>query len=162
QAYLHGDGVDVVGAPHEVRARAEEAMRATGKPLHVSLAEQGALPATCDLSLALQTTGRRLLLDAMDASAQTFVFRDLSALPAYVEAYGRHVSIARKTLMYPPPDHAPETKRSASLPALALDHARHASDAEAENWPEPDAVLDRARGFSDKVKGLALETAERR
>lgn len=132
-----------------------------GKPHLIFLAEQGQLPSQHDLAHSLHELGRKLLLDLLDEGAQRFAFRDLAALPGYVEAYGRHVSMARKTLLFPPPSR-PGAVAPPSLSGLGLERARHESESAREAWPAATVVLDRVRGFSAKVRGISFDATERR
>ena len=135
-----------------------------GKPQLIALAEQGQLAAHHDLAHALHELGRKLLLDVLDGGAQRFAFRELAAAPGYVEAYGRHVSMARKTLLFPPPGPPALTEPAspASLSGLGLERARHESHAMRDAWPSATIVLDRVRGFSAKVRGISFDAVERR
>jgi hypothetical protein len=78
---------------------AQTQQRASGVPLFVTLAASGHFPPE-EVSEILRDRGRKLLLDATDATTANFSWRDLSALPAYVEAHARYVSTARDTLVF--------------------------------------------------------------
>lgn len=155
-----GRAIDLASVSPDVRAAAESEQRATGKPLVLSLAEHGALPSGVELASAIHDAGRSLLLDVIDGQEMAFAFRELAALPEWVEAYGRAVSMRRRTLLFPPAQESPK-KSAASLAAMALDRARAAS-LETSARPSADVVLDRVRGFSEKVKGLSFDAKERR
>jgi hypothetical protein len=151
-------GVTLGRLPVEALARAKAEQQASGRPVFVTLAEEGA-PLPAPLGDLLHRQGRRLLLDAIDATAATFTWRDLPALPLYVEAHGRHVSTARNTLVFnatsadsPPP---PAT----TLEQLALERMRRDSPAMRVS---DDAVFDRVRGFTDRIRRFDLAADERR
>jgi DNA-binding response OmpR family regulator len=138
---------------------AEAAQRADGKPLSVSLAEAGELP-PCDLVEILRREGKRLLTEVVSAGPASFAFRE-TMLPAYVEAYGRHVSLGRETLVFGAPG---GSSGSASLEQLTLERLRRTDPGEyaSDEVPSLARVYDRPRGFSQKVRGFDLSAAERR
>ncbi|HEY2516309.1 MAG TPA: response regulator [Polyangiaceae bacterium] len=154
--YLRGVSLGRVPPPALARAKAEQGN--TGRPVFVTLAEEGvALPAP--LGDLMHRQGRRLLVEAVDGTAASFAWRDTNALPLYVEAHGRAVSAARNTLALGMP--SPEAARtgSSSLEQLTLERLR----SEPPSFPfGDDAVFDRARGFSDRVRRFYLESSERR
>jgi CheY-like chemotaxis protein len=154
--YLRGATLGRIDAAALARARAEQ--RASGKPAFVSLAEDGAA-LSAPLGDLLQRQGRRLLLDAIDATAATFTWRDRAALPLYVEAHGRHLSTARNTLVFGLlAPKAPSTPPS-SLEQLTLERLRR----EPGSAPIADeAVFDRVRGFTDRIRRFDLVVTERR
>jgi len=71
--------------------KAEAEQRRSGKPVYVSLAEAGKIPGS-ELPELLYEQGKRVLLDMLSADNCAFSWRDLPALPEYVEAYGRPYS----------------------------------------------------------------------
>ena len=154
--YLRGVSLGRVPPPSLARAKAEQ--EASGRPVFVTLAEEGALlPAS--LGDLLHRQGRRLLLEAVDGTAARFAWRDTDALPLYVEAHGRAVSAARNTLALGAA--SPEAVRTAasSLEQLTLERLRR----EPPSFPYGDeTVFDRVRGFSDRVRRYYLEASERR
>jgi CheY-like chemotaxis protein len=149
-------GAKIARVPADALARAKTEQRTSGKPVYVTLAEDGvALPEP--LTELIHRTGRRLLLDALDCSKATFAWRDVAALPLYVDAHGRHVSTKRNTLVF---GGAPPVGSAAStLDQLALERLRR--DVSAASFDES-AVIDRARGFSDKIRRFELDANERR
>ncbi len=153
EAYLRGAKLSRVPADALVRAKAEQ--RASGKPVFVSLAEDG-VTLSAPLAELLHRAGRRLLLDAVDSTAATFAWRDLAALPLYADAHGRHVSTKRNTLVFGAP--APAT-RASSLQQLALERLRRDPPS---TLVRDDVVFDRARGFSDQIRRFDLDANERR
>lgn len=143
------------GVSRDAMALAEQEQRASGVPLFVTLAMSGQFPLG-ELTETLRARGRKLLLDAMDASSATFAWRDLTNLPAYVEAHGRHVSTARNTLAFGADPGAPHSR---SRDQLALDALRESPPAER---PSPRAILRRSPGFSSRIRQFELESQERR
>ncbi len=111
--------------------------RQTGKPALATLAE-GGFETEVDVAAALKAHGYRLLTQAMGARAGAFTWRELR-LPAYVEAFGRPLS----------------------LTAAALDHVRAAARPVAAGAELLDHVYQRAAKFSDHLAGLRLTSAER-
>jgi CheY-like chemotaxis protein len=110
---------------------------AVGKPALVTLAEAGALHAA-NLPLELHGASLRVLGDALDARSGRFVWQPAAALPDFVDAFGRQLS----------------------LTAVALDHARRAVAA-----PPPgilEHAYDRTPKFSDKLAGARLTGDEQR
>jgi DNA-binding response OmpR family regulator len=116
------------------RARLEQAR--SGKPPAVTLAENGHVRAS-DLPVALRGTSKRLLRLVLDAKAGRFQWQSTTALPTYVEAFGRPLSTT----------------------SLALDTLRMRA-------PEPvptaffDAVFERTPRFSRKLAGARLSPTE--
>lgn len=111
---------------------------AAGKPALVTLAEAGATRAT-NLPLELHAASTRTIGALLDARAGRFTWQAAAALPDFVEAFGRQVS----------------------LTAIALEHARRAA-------PGPrllgvlEHVYDRSPRFSEKLAGARLDTEEQR
>ncbi len=143
----------------------------SGKPEVILEAERGVSSngGARDLVQALHEAGRKQLLDVLDQgshrtshpTSQRFGFEELAALPDYVEAYGRHMSMGRKTLLFPAPSDR-EATPAQSLSGLGLDHVRHRVEGARELWPDASVVFDRVAGFSTKVKGIAFDADERR
>jgi len=113
---------------------------ALGKPMQITLAEAGAMR-TANLPFELHAASTRLIADAFDARAGRFAWEATQALPEFVEAFGRHVS----------------------LTGLALDHARRTGGAvSGASSDRLDRVYDRAPRFSHKIAGAQLDGAEQR
>jgi CheY-like chemotaxis protein len=156
------DGGELSEIAPDVVAAAEFEQRATGKPVHVTLDERGVLPRQIELGALLHRAGRRLLLEALDAKEMSFVWRDLTALPAYVEAHARRVPISRNTVPFERSSTTPKLERPTSLKQLALERMRSAPDPGPDAWPEVALVFDRAARFNDKVRQVVLNARERR
>jgi hypothetical protein len=139
--YAQDSGVDLHSVNEQAKAAAEAEQRSSGKPVFVSLAENGSLPST-DLSALLERQGRRLLAEVLDARGGTFRFRELPTTPMYVDAYGRRMTLAQ----------------------LELDRLRQSADrAKIEPaFAAADAVFERQGDFSRKLKQLELSSKERR
>ncbi len=146
----------LAAVPREAMLAAEKQQRDLATPVFVSLAAAGLFPLT-ELTELLRARGRKLLLDALEASAASFAWRDLSALPAHVEAHGRHVSTARNTLVFGVSDEPPPA--SLSLKQMALERLRQETP---ESLPSADSIFSRAPGFSSQVQHFDLTSAERR
>lgn len=153
-AYQAGSTLPLDGTPPAALAEAEAEQRTSGKPVYVGLAERGALPKPCDLGATLHHHSKRLLLAALAEKNVEFAWRDLAALPPYADAYGRHVSAARETLVG-----VPQAASAGSLSQMTLDRLRQAG--EAHDVPAG-VAFDRVKGFSQKVKELSLSTDERK
>lgn len=138
-------------------ALAEAEQRESGKPLFVSLAEAGALPKACDLGAALHHHSKHLLIAVLAESDLEFAWRESVALPNYVEAYGRHVSTNRDTLIGVPLSTDSPTSRSVAQ--LTLERLR--ADSVVRVLPQG-VAFDRVRGFSEKVRELSLSASERK
>jgi DNA-binding response OmpR family regulator len=109
-----------------------------GKPMPVTLAEAGMTPATT-LPLELHAASARMIGELLDARSGRFAWEPAAALPDFVEAFGRHVS----------------------LTTVALEHARRAAfDARSPGVLEH--VYDRSPRFSEKLAGARLHTEEQR
>jgi CheY-like chemotaxis protein len=157
--YLRGSLPTVArlaAVPRDALRAAENQQRESGTPLFVSLAAAGFFP-LAELTEILRARGRKLLLDALEASAASFAWRDLAVLPAHVEAHGRHVSTARNTLVFGVDDEAPPP--SLSLKQMALERLRQEPPA---SLPAPDSIFSRAPGFSSHVRHFDLTSVERR
>lgn len=154
--YMSGTTVPLGEVPSDALAEAETEQRASGKPVFVSLAEKALLPKACDLGSTLHHHSKRLLVAMLGEKHASFTWRDLPALPGYVDAYGRHVSPARDTLLGIPqgPAGAPS-----SLAQMTLERLRETS---ASNELAGGVIFDRVRGFSQKVRELDLNAEERK
>jgi DNA-binding response OmpR family regulator len=137
-AYAGEKTAAALGAPSDAWTRAEAEQRASGKPVYVTLAEQGAL-AAAELPSILQEHGKRTLLSALEARAARFAWNTEDTAPAYVDLYGRPLTMAQVTLEL--------LRRSAPRPGTSYSTAR---------------VYERTRGFSRKIRGVELSDAERR
>ncbi len=125
----------------DIRERAEADQRSSGKPFFVTLAERGYLPTT-DLASVLQRQGKRVLLDAIEASSVRFFWREKPTHPPYVDAYGMRVSVEQlelERLRRP-------TGRATLEPKL----------------PKSESVFERAESFSRKLREFELAPDERR
>lgn len=109
-----------------------------GKPLEVTLAEAGVTRVT-NLPLELHAASARMVGELLDARWGRFAWQPAVALPDFVEAFGRHVS----------------------LTAVALEHSRRAA-----SGPRSPGVLehvyDRTARFSEKLAGARLCAEEQR
>jgi DNA-binding response OmpR family regulator len=136
--------------------QAEAEQRASGTPVFVTLATSGHFP-LAELTEVLRALGRKLLLDVVDATEARFSFRDLSVLPTYVEAHGRHVSFARNTLVFGAEEgRGPESLTEKQLALVRL--RQTPTDA----LPASDQVFVREAGFSARVQSFELTASERR
>ena len=95
--YARQASVEIGGASKDDIAQAEAEQRQTGKPLYVSYAAAGKFPAA-ELPVVLYDQGKRVLLEATSAGPAPFEWLDQSALPSYVDAYGRPYSLDQLTL----------------------------------------------------------------
>jgi CheY-like chemotaxis protein len=139
--------------PPEALKKASAEQKQSGVPVLVTLAATGYYP-PADLTDALATRGRRLLMDALGAQSASFEWRDLNVLPAYVEAHGRHISSARNTLPFATGSESePPPSRQRTLEQL-----RHSPPG---GVFLSSAVVARPRGFSDQLPMFALTAAER-
>jgi DNA-binding response OmpR family regulator len=109
---------------------------AAGKPALVTLAEAGALHAA-NLPLELHAASVRVLGDVLDARSGRFAWHPAAALPDFVDAFGRQLSLTAVAL-----DHG---RRAAAAPPGMLEHA-----------------YDRTPKFSDKLAGARLTGDEQR
>jgi CheY-like chemotaxis protein len=121
--------------------KAEEDQKRTGKPVYVSLAEAGRMPAA-DMPELLHEQGKRVILDALSAEPRSFAFREAAVLPDYVESFGRPYG----------------------LETLELERLRETDDRVAVESliSGMDIVFTRAENFSSRVASLLLTDAERR
>lgn len=162
--YMRGCVVDLRGVAPETLEKARAEQRATGKPIHISVAEAGALP-PCDLAATLHARSKRLLFDALESRSGRFRWRDLLSFPAWVDAYGRHVSLSqqRDTLMFGPPDSNPPPV--SSLSQIALERLRLEAAAGGHGngpRPSPSAVFARTQGFSQRLPQFSISAHERK
>jgi hypothetical protein len=134
--YTSAETGAVEGVPADALAFAVREQRASGKPFHVTLAEQGVLPVDCDLSRVLHRAGRKILVDVLESPEQSFAWRDAASLPAYVEAYGRAMPVSRDL---PVDDPEPEVV-----------------------WPLSGEVPSRTSEFGDLIREVTLSARERR
>lgn len=139
--YVREVEVDLSMLAAEARRRAEAEQVRTGKPLFVSLAESGLLP-SAELSSLLYVQGKRALLEVLDAEDLRFAWRDLPALPLFVEAQGRELTFGQLQL---------EQLRRESA-SLATERG-----ADAFSW-----VYERLPGFSRRLRQFDLTPDERR
>lgn len=137
--------------PETIKAAGNEQQR-SGTPVLVTLAALGHFPPG-DLTEAMATQGRRLLMDALGTGDATFEWHDIDVLPAYVEAHGRHVSTARNTLRFGDGDQDTE-----GAPQHALEELRQSPS---PRTFAPTTVFTRPRGFSAYVLKFSLTAAER-
>jgi CheY-like chemotaxis protein len=121
--------------------RAEGEQKRTGKPVYVSLAESGRIPAG-DLPELLAEQARRVLCQAVVPAPRPFRWRDLPALPPYVEAYGRPFRLEN----------------------LELERLREADDRmQVEPFIDSmELVFRRNPDFSARIRGLEFTDTERR
>jgi CheY-like chemotaxis protein len=126
--------------PKESEDAAAE-QRQTGKPVFVTHASSGKIPAS-DLPNLLYHQGKRVLLEAMDAGPCPFQWHDLAVLPSYVDAYGR----------------------SYAMDQLSLERLRLVDDwAQIElHVNSLDLVFRRGEGFSQNLRRFELTDNERR
>ncbi|HVH43132.1 MAG TPA: response regulator [Labilithrix sp.] len=149
---------DISATPEELSA-AEAEQAASGKPVHVTIAERRGSSEGLDLRRTLQRVGRRLLFDAFDATEQSFAWRDLASLPAYVETYACYVPLCRNTEPFDPGK--PPAEMPPSLAQLTLQRLREEEVSE-QLLPKANIVFDRVQGFTERIRDLALEARERR
>lgn len=155
--YLRGaSAARLASLPRDALRAAENEQRVSATPVFVTLAAAGLFPVR-ELPDVLGAHGRKLLLDAVDASAGKCVWRELSVLPAYVRAHGRHVSTAKNTVIFGA-NQAPE-QSSVSLEQMLLERLR---ESEPQTLPVGDTVFARAAGFSTKVRAFELTENELR
>lgn len=134
-------GVDLSGVPAAVQERASAEQKASGKPLQVTLAEAGQLPA-CDLAAVLHRVGQRVLQRALSEPTLRYGWAERAALPPYADAYGRRISVLQLSLL-------------ALRAGAALNEAEQR--ALSRDW-----VFERAPDFSRKLRQLELDASERR
>ncbi len=141
QAYGRGATADLRHVAPALRARAEDEQVTSHKPFYVALAEAGQIP-SADLGSLLYEQGKRLVLELFDAKELQFAWHESTGLPLYVDAHGRVISLAQLLL---------ERSRGAGA---------HADGGAAKL--SPNAVFERAAGFSRKLRDLDLNGKERR
>jgi DNA-binding response OmpR family regulator len=139
--YCRDARVPLPSLASEIRERAEADQRSSGKPFFVTLAERGYLP-TADLASVLQRQGKRVLLDAVEASSVRFFWREKPTHPPYVDAYGMRISVAQL-----------------DLERLRRPSGRAGIDA---RLPKSDTVYERAENFSRRLREFELGPDERR
>jgi CheY-like chemotaxis protein len=157
--YLRGgppSAARLAGTPRELLRAAENEQRVSATPVFVTLAARGLFPVH-ELEEVLGTHGRRLLLDAVDASTGKCLWREMSVLPAYVRAHGRPMSTARNVLASGAAPAGDTT--TISLEQMLLDRLR---ESEPETLPAGDTVFARAAGFAGKVRAFELSENELR
>ena len=139
--YARQASADSGTVPKDEVERAEAEQRQTGKPVFVTYAAAGKFPAA-DLPLVLYQQGKRVLLEATSAGPAPFQWLDQSALPSYVDAYGRPYS----------------------LDQITLERLRQVDDwAQIElHVPSLDMVFRRGEGFSGNLRRFELTDNERR
>jgi DNA-binding response OmpR family regulator len=155
------EGEARVAVSPDLKARAEAEQRATGKPTCVTIADGGGARSS-EISELVHRAGRRILKSVLESRDLSFSWRDCRALPEWVTSYGRYVPLARNTLLYSKQETPTTDTPPPSLYDLALDRAREESLTRTHGWPTGDRVLTRARGFSGRVRTLALSNVERR
>jgi CheY-like chemotaxis protein len=138
-AYAENASFDLSNVPANQLEQACDEQRTTGKPLYVTLAEAGLLPAS-ELPGLLYAQTKRVLLDATALGPGRFEWREQIESPLWVEAYGRPLSSAQLSL-----------ERLRGLPPAALDPALAAA-----------LVYERLDGFSRRIGQLELLAPERR
>lgn len=136
---LRGVHVDFAAIPVAPRERALEEQRVSGKPMLVSLAESGLVPAEQARS-AVYEQGVRVMLELLEEPRPTFSWRQLQALPGWVDANAHELS----------------------LPQLQLERLRKVP-APVELGPGSEEwVYERAPGFSRRLRQFQLSEEERR
>jgi CheY-like chemotaxis protein len=110
----------------------------TGRPAAVTLVEVG-LTKMANQPLELQTASGIVLNELMAATIGDYTWQNLPILPDYVEAFGRHISIA----------------------SLALGHLRGHSD-DVSHAALVDQVFERSARFSQKLASAKLNSEEQR
>jgi len=132
-------GCSVAGVPAAARARAEAEQRQTGRPLLIRLAEEGHLD-RAGADALVQDRTRALVADVVTRRTGAYSFRP-GAPPPWATRHGRPVAVADIVL--------DELRRA---PAAALvDQA----------VPSLDVVIERAGGFSRRLRTVELEPDER-
>lgn len=138
-AYAEDASFDLSNVPANELEQACDEQRTSGKPLYVTLAEAGLLPAS-ELPALLYGQTKRVLLDATALGPGRFEWREQIEPPLWVEAYGRPLSSGQLSL-----------ERLRVVPPAALDPAVAAT-----------LVYERLDGFSRRIGQLELLAAERR
>jgi len=138
--YTRDSAVELGGVSTAAKLRAGAEQEASGRPLYLGLSEAGELP-RCDMAALLCEQGKRLLLLAIEQTRVRFAWREREALPLYVDAYGRSISLEQLPL---------ETLR------------RQRPQAQAERMiPMLDVIFQRTEGFTRKLRRLDLTSPER-
>lgn len=118
------------------RARADQL---AGKPAAITLAEAGVRTAS-DLPSELHATGARVLAHLVSLRTGRFAWTPLPGLPAYVDAYGRSISVTTAALARP----RDATETGELPPGLH------------------ECVYRRTPRFSEKLAGARLDAAQQR
>jgi CheY-like chemotaxis protein len=145
----------IAGLPRDALRAAENEQRVSGTPVFVTLAAGGHFPYK-DLTDVLAKHGRKLLADASEATSGKCSWRELSELPAYVQAHGQRLSPKRPSALGAMPSLAPQ---SVSLEQMALERLREAPPT---TLPDGDLLLVRVHGFSSRLRAFDLSDSERR
>ncbi len=130
--------VALAALPKPIVQRAQEDQRLTGKPALVTFAQAGVTRVT-DLPAELHAIGGRLLAELFAARAGRFAWTPMSALPDYVDAFGRHLSVTAVALAHQ------RTRTSSTTAPLFLEE-----------------IYDRTPRFSEKLVGARLSSDEQR
>ena len=138
--YTRDSAVELGGVSTAAKLRAGAEQEASGRPLYIGLSEAGELP-RCDMAALLCEQGKRLLLLAIEQTRVRFAWREREALPLYVDAYGRSISLEQ-------------------LPLETLRRQRPFEQAELA-IPVLDVVFQRSEGFTRKLRRLDLRSPER-
>jgi CheY-like chemotaxis protein len=138
--YTRDSAVELGGVSTAAKLRAGAEQQASGRPLYIGLGEAGELP-RCDMAALLCEQGKRLLLLAIEQTRVRFAWRERDALPLYVDAYGRPISLEQ-------------------LPLETLRRQRPLAQAE-RMIPVLDVVFQRTEGFTRKLRRLDLTSPER-
>lgn len=138
--YTRDSAVELGGVSTAAMQRAGAEQQASGRPLYIGLGEAGELP-RCDMAALLCEQGKRLLLLAIEQTRVRFAWRERDALPLFVDAYGRPISLEQ-------------------LPLETLRRQRPLAQAELL-IPVLDVVFQRTEGFTRKLRRLDLTSPER-
>lgn len=136
--YLEGTSVELDGVPAAARALADAEQRRSGKPLLITLHEEGVLAGAAD---AVAERTRSLVAGAIGAREGTFAFADGAREPAWVEGHARPLAVSQAVL-----------ERLRRAPDWSLVE---------QAVPSLEVVLDRATGFSRKMGDVELDGPER-
>jgi hypothetical protein len=145
----------IAGLPRDALRAAENEQRVSGTPVFVTLAAGGHFPYK-DLTDVLAKHGRKLLADASEATSGKCSWRELSELPAYVQAHGQRLSPKKPSPLGALPSLVPQ---SVSLEQMALERLREAPPT---TLPAADLLLVRVHGFSSRLRAFDLSDSERR
>jgi CheY-like chemotaxis protein len=130
----------LAGAPPSASLDAARAAQvATGKPALISLAQEGRVRVT-ELPALLHAASGRILQALLEARAGRFEWTPATALPDFVDAFGRHVSVT----------------------SLSLAQHRRGGDAPSISGAFLEEVYDRTPRFSEKLDGARLVGEEQR